>query len=80
MNVFVRYLEVVVDGLPSFRGAQLAIDTTLVCPLTRELKTVHHWNEPAHGKRGAIQNSWVQKAGPGWWCLGVKLVEGSLMR
>ena len=28
-------LEVVVDGLPLFRGAHLAIDTTLVC-LTRE--------------------------------------------
>ena len=43
-------------------------------------KTVHHWNEPEHGKRGAIQNSWVQKAGPGWLCLGVKCVEDSLMR
>ena len=28
--------EVVVDGLPLFQGAQMAIDTTLVCPLTRE--------------------------------------------
>ena len=28
-----RRLEVVVDGLPLFRGAQLAIDTTLVSPL-----------------------------------------------
>ena len=35
-NVDERRLEVVVDGLPLFRGAQLAIDTTLVCPLTRE--------------------------------------------
>ena len=25
-----------VDGLPLFQGAQMAIDTTLVCPLTRE--------------------------------------------
>ena len=31
-----RRLEVVVDGLPLFQGAQLAVDTTLVCPLTRE--------------------------------------------
>ena len=31
-----RRLEVVVDGLPLFRGAQIAVDTTLVCPLTRE--------------------------------------------
>ena len=49
MNVFVRdlhlpvfnklderRLEVVVDGLPLFRGALVAIDTTLVCPLTWE--------------------------------------------
>ena len=35
-NLDDRRLEVVVDGLPLFRGAQLAIDTTLVCPLTRE--------------------------------------------
>ena len=31
-----RRLEVVVDGLPLFQGAQLAVDTTLVCPLTSE--------------------------------------------
>ena len=35
-NVDERRLEVVVDGLPLFRGAQLAIDASLVCPLTRE--------------------------------------------
>ena len=35
-NMDERRLEVVVDGLPLFRGAQLAVDTTLVCPLTRE--------------------------------------------
>ena len=28
-----RRLEVVVDGLPLFGGAQLAVDTTLVCAL-----------------------------------------------
>ena len=28
-----RRLEVVVEGLPLFHGAQLAIDTTLVSPL-----------------------------------------------
>ena len=31
-----RRLEVVVDGLPLFSGAQFAVDTTLVCPLTRD--------------------------------------------
>ena len=30
-----RRFEVVVDGLPLFQGAQVAVDTTLVCPLTR---------------------------------------------
>ena len=31
-----RRLEVVVDGLPLFGGAQLAVDTTLVCALRRD--------------------------------------------
>ena len=31
-----RRLEVVADGLPLFHGAQLAIDTTLVSPLSRD--------------------------------------------
>ena len=31
-----RRLEVVVDGLPLFGGAQLAMDTTLVCALHRD--------------------------------------------
>ena len=35
-NLDERRLEVVVDGLPLFRGAQLEIDTTVVRPLTRE--------------------------------------------
>ena len=36
-NLFdTRRLEVMVDRLPLFGGAQLAVDTTLVCPLTRE--------------------------------------------
>ena len=33
-----RRLEVVVDGFPLLRGAQIAVDTTLVCPLTREAR------------------------------------------
>ena len=31
-----RRLEIVVDGLPLFSGAQLAVDTTLVCALRRD--------------------------------------------
>ena len=37
-----RRLEVLVDGLPLFQGAQLAVDTTLVCPLTREGEAKPH--------------------------------------
>ena len=42
-NVDERRLEVFVDGFPLFRGAQLAIDTTLVCPLTREGVAKPRW-------------------------------------
>ena len=40
----------VVDGLPLFQGAQVAVDTTLVCPLTRtgEAKP-RTMNEPESG-------------------------------
>ena len=31
-----KRVEVVVDGLPLFGGAQLAVDTTLVCALHRD--------------------------------------------
>ena len=31
-----RRLEIVVDGLPLFSGAQLAVDTTMVSPLHRD--------------------------------------------
>ena len=31
-----RRLEIVVDGLPLFSGAQLAVDTTSVCALRRD--------------------------------------------
>ena len=31
-----RRLEVVVDGLPLFNGAQLAVDTTFVSPIRRD--------------------------------------------
>ncbi len=36
-----RRLEVVADGLPLFEGAQLAVDTTLVCPLHRARVTTN---------------------------------------
>ena len=31
-----RRLEIVVDGLPLWGGSQLAVDTTMVCPLSRD--------------------------------------------
>ena len=31
-----RRLEVVANGLPSFHGAQVAVDVTLVCPIQRD--------------------------------------------
>ena len=31
-----RRLEVIANGLPLFKGAQLAIDTTIVCPVRRD--------------------------------------------
>ena len=37
-----RRLEVVADGLPLFGGAQLAIDTTLVCALRRDGNPTSH--------------------------------------
>ena len=37
-----RRLEVVADGLPLFGGAQLAIDTTLVCALRRDGNPTHN--------------------------------------
>ena len=33
VELWTRRLEVVVDGLPLFHGAQLAIDTTMVAPV-----------------------------------------------
>ena len=64
MNICVRDLDLLAIAqigreesqscLPLFRGAQLQSPGVL-------LKTVHHWNEPEHGKRGAIQKSLVQK-------------------
>ena len=44
-----RRLEVVVSGLPYKRGAQIAVDTTLVSPLTREgvARPKAHWCDGA---------------------------------
>ena len=50
-----RRIEVVVDGLPLFHGAQLAVDTTLVSPLRRDgtphLRCVNVDGAPLHQAR-----------------------------
>ena len=43
-----RRLEVVADGLPLFGGAQLAVDTTMVCPLRGDGST-HRGAAERHG-------------------------------
>ena len=51
-----RRLEVLVDGLPLYGGAQLAIDTTLVSPIrgdgtARPGTTKHQWHHLAQARR-----------------------------
>ena len=53
-----RRLEVVADGLPLFAGAQLAVDTTLVCPLHAD--GTPHRGASTHD--GAVQvEAWRRK-------------------
>ena len=44
-----RRLEVVVSGLPLYNGAQVAVDATLVSPLTRkgQARARAHWQDGA---------------------------------
>ena len=44
-----RRLEIVVDGLPLWGGSQLAVDTTMVSPLTRE-GVAHRGTATTNGK------------------------------
>ena len=70
-----RRLEVVVDGLSLFGGAQLAIDTTLVSPLSLgtglhghdvPLLAALRWIGQEFGKRDAIRSSQVTMGGHAW--------------
>ena len=51
MDLLLSELEVVVDGLPLFRGAQQAIDTTMVSPVRSDAE--HLWTKPGGGRSGA---------------------------
>ena len=46
-----RRLEIVVDGLPLFSGAHLAVDTTMVSP-------VHHDGTARRGAALVVRRSW----------------------
>ena len=63
-----RRLEVVVDGLPLFGRAQLAVDTTLV-RAGGVLLNMTGWPPKLHvsGRREPILNLWGPTAEPTWW-------------
>ena len=63
-----RRLEVVADGLTLWRGAQLAIDTTLVSPLRRDGSARNNWMRLASARRGPTLNSVAKEVGPDWLC------------
>ena len=72
-----RRLKVVVDGLPLFQGAQLAVDTTLVCPLTlgrgsqaahSQLRVESASRLPDDGRRRVTQSWLAMEAGLAWLC------------
>ena len=75
-NLDSRRLEVVVDGLSFFRGAQLAIDTTLVSPLSRNgtaPSTLCHRERSCHGACQNQEGKTLPGARGGLW-------EGSVCR
>ena len=79
-----RRLEVVADGLPLFGGAQLAIDTTLVCALRRGGNPTHNAaNEDGAALRRARQRkvrTYPDTHAPSWWSSPWKWVGGGLRR
>ena len=65
-----KRLEVVVDGLPLFNGAQLAVDTTFVSPIRRDgipRPLAHEVNGIAlkHARRDK-ETTYPELAGRGW--------------
>ena len=76
-----RRLEVVVDGLPFFGGAQLAVDTTLVSALKAngepgevlQTGTEWLWQRRVASKRECAPNCLIRAAGHVLWCLLLRL-------
>ena len=76
-----RRLEVVVDGLPLFGGAQLAVDTTLVSALKAngepgevlQTGTEWLWQRRVASKRERTPNCLIRAAGHVLWCLLLRL-------
>ena len=75
-------LEVVADGLPLFRGVQVAEDTTLVSLVSRDglphPRTVG--GQPREKRRGLMQSSRGSSAEPDSWCSLARWVEDGLRR
>ena len=70
-----RRLEIVVDGLPLWGGSQLAVDTTMVCPLSRD-GVAQLGTATTHGKSLARARRRKERTCPkltasmavlGWW-------------
>ena len=63
-----RRLEVIVDGLPLHRGAQLAVDTTLVCalPVGRAAQQDGVVLESAVGENAHTPSCLVDEPVPSW--------------
>ena len=83
-----RRLEVVVDGLPLRGGAQLALDTTLVCALhadglpdVTQLKGMEWRSRRQNGRKWPLtQSSWARTAAPSLWCWRWRLAAVGLGR
>ena len=65
-----RRLEVIVDGLPLHSGAQLAVDTTLVCALHRDGIPVGRAAQQdgvvLQSARALAPSCWVDEPVPSW--------------
>ena len=67
-----RRIEVIVDGLSLWHGAQLAVDTTVVSPLhgddgTQPPRAVWHCRQLAGRREPQTPNLQVMEGGPDWW-------------
>ena len=78
-----RRLEVVVDGLPLFLGAQLAIDTTMVSPsgatgrldVSAQQSAEQPWTKQGGGRSGLTPSWRSSTVAPGWWFWAAKKVD-----